>query len=124
MFRSVVVIVVVGLLPADPIFCGADAASGPCAPGCQPVHGPFDTHSRPGEHGHDATHGCICQGATQGRDGKLSFTIPIANFNTVPPDSESLIPPLHVDYSRSSNRRFSTATGGRRVRLQRQSLLF
>ena len=124
MFRSAVVVAIAGLLLADPILCRARAVSGPCAIGCRWLHRSSGAHSRPAEHGHDSTHGCICQGATRSVDGKTSLVFAMDQFGPRSAIDRLLIPPEQPDRRLTHTVPLSRWIRGRDICIERQSFLF
>lgn len=123
MFRWVVIVVVAGPMLADPIVCRAESAGLPCAMGCHSLQDPASAHPDPARSGPDSAHGCICQGATQGVDGKSLHdatsdrSLPIAAFlasivlsSPHPEQADADAPPIRPN--------------GRAVRIERQSFQF
>ncbi|RUL89484.1 hypothetical protein [Tautonia sociabilis] len=70
MFRTGIILAVVGLLVVDPILCRTAQAEAPC-----PGHGHAQLaacpdHPEPSHSDPESAHGCICQGATSDRATK------------------------------------------------------
>lgn len=129
MFRVVVVIWIVGLMLADPIVCRVEVATSACAATCRAGVSSRPTQPCPARHHHDSTHGCICQGATPGQDARSHLTEECQGFHPAP-----AFLPKSTGYGLSlaqlvPGRRFSASQplgvlSGRRLRVERQSLLF
>jgi hypothetical protein len=64
MFRTGIILAVVGLLVADPILCRTAHAEAPCAGHGRELTAPCPGHPEPPDSGQESAHGCICRGAT------------------------------------------------------------
>ncbi len=124
MFRSAVVIAVLGLLLADPILCRAEAATAPCAEACRRPHDSSRPHPGPAEPGHDEAHGCICQGATRGADGETSSSLLAVEFLPIFSAESPPLPPRGPGRSPTPAAPLRGRLGGRSLRIERQSFLF
>ena len=123
MLRLAVVFWIVGLMLADPILCRVEAVAMPCAKNCQAWHRVTDSHRGPVTPDHDSTHGCICQGATQGADARLDLAIEVQALNLV-----AILEPVSRRWGRLDDgwrRDDPPGRGrvGRGIRIMRQSFL-
>lgn len=64
MFRTGILLAVVGLLVVDPILCRTAHAEAPCAGHGRELTAPCPGHPEPRDSGQESVHGCICRGAT------------------------------------------------------------
>ncbi len=117
------VVAVVALLLADPILCRVESA-GPCAGTCQSRHTMSSPHPGPASHDHDASHGCICQGATNGVDARMPSVLNASGLDSS--STAGLLPrPFRlVERFRPAFNPLHTQPTGRAVRTRRQSFLF
>lgn len=93
MFRTGIILAIVGLLVVDPILCRTAQAEAPC-----PGHGraflaACPDHPEPSHSDSESGHGCICQGATSERPTKqqAQATHADAVFSSSTPNSSWLL---------------------------------
>ena len=124
MSRSAMIAAVVGMLLADPLLCRVGDAERLCSTHALPVQlrGTDAPDREPAEPCGEASHSCVCQGATAKRSGdavqlsthpeKDATALPIRSGFSQPRTRHVAVPP---DRSRT--------TEGRAVRIRNQSLL-
>lgn len=71
MFRTGIILAVVGLLVADPILCRTAHAENPCPGHGRALPAACPGHPEPPDPGQESAHGCICRGATSDPTTKL-----------------------------------------------------
>lgn len=127
--RSAIIAAVIGVLLMDPLACRASHAERPCASHPRAivvVHGDApDREHEPAEPCDEASHGCVCQGATAERAGDSTLSRSL-------PDAAAIAPALLDGAARPRPRPASTSTDrsinirpgdGRAVRIAHQSFL-
>ncbi len=124
MFRLGLILIVTGLLLADPILCRTARVASPCAGMSQePRQSPIPDESSPHDPCQDTGHGCLCQGAT---------VIAYTDVPKAPLDDGAVVPEMAPvpgrlsafshQFPPSPARHRATATG-RAVRIACQSFL-